>query len=159
MESLLALSGEKTRRFEALICIVSIYTAIISVFADPSFIIGGLTALFTVVTALVYSLYYKETLTDNAFLFAGVFLLSVTFPFIFSGSIIKIQAANVIYFSVLGFVLKSPIMLLVGAFALLGQRVEQGVVSILLDIAPVMMAYLLIKAAYSIHKGNRRVSV
>jgi uncharacterized membrane protein len=157
MDSLLNLNKEKTRRFEALIFIVSIYTAINSAFEDPTFIIGGIMALLTVIVALAYSVYYKEKLAESAFLFAGIFLLSVVFQFGFSGSLIKIQAANAIYFSVFGFLLKSPVMLVVAAFSLLGHRIEQGVLTVLLDIAPVLMAYLLLKTAYGLHKSNKVV--
>ncbi|MEC7030914.1 MAG: hypothetical protein VXW87_04565 [Pseudomonadota bacterium] len=129
---------EKTRRIEAVICLLSAYAALLSILNDPKFFLLGKIGFITTLCSVTYSLYYKEKLRDNAFLFAGILLFT---PLVASFTPIELLSASTttaIYLLFFALVFQSTFLGCFGIYAYSGET------SILVSafIAIKLLAYL-----------------
>lgn len=112
---------EKTRRIEAVICLLSVYVALLSVLNDPKFFMLGKIGFITTLCSVTYSIYYKEQLRDNAFLFAGILLFTPLVVSFVPSDLLSIATTSAIYLLFFALVFQSTFLGCFSVYAYSGE--------------------------------------
>ena len=163
MQHLSVFERAKTRRFEAVVCLASLYSAVIAILSDAQFVIAASILLVSLGLSISYCVYYKEAIKGNAFTFASLLLMAGVFPEAFQGneggSMTLMSILYSGYFGILGLYFESPVMLLIAFGQMLSMKLPvSSPLKIQMEILQFFIAYLLLFKGYRIWRKKRDVS-